>query len=121
MAMGACDVADEFFNAVLAGDGDRLREVMTPDGIVWHNFDNEAKPRDVAIGLIEKAAGGISDFSFDDVWVKTTGTGFVRTHIARGRQADGRQLEIYVACVGTVKDGRLSHLYEYFDSAQGPG
>jgi ketosteroid isomerase-like protein len=44
--------------------------------------------------------------------------GFVEQHLLRGKLADGREVSLAACIVCKVRDGRITRLDEYFDSAE---
>jgi len=63
----------------------------------------------------------VKDFRYEDAVRSTTETGFVEEHAVRGTLPDGTALELAVCVVATVKDGRVTDVREYLDSAASIG
>lgn len=111
-------LAKRFFDAVEAGDIDTLVACYAPDAKIWHNTDQaEQTPEDnrkTLAGMVTR----ISDRLYDNRRVDVFAGGFVQQHILRGtRIHDGVRLQLPACIVCLVKDGRITRLDEYFDSA----
>jgi uncharacterized protein len=111
-------VADVLFEALLAGDGGKLEELFDPAAVLWHNFTGHEDGRAAFVPGFVRFAGMVQGLKFEDVRRVGTPTGFVEQHTLTGRTADGTPVAIRECLIGTVKDGRITRLNEYLDSAQ---
>jgi len=68
--------------------------------------------------MVGKAVTG---FRYEDAVRSATGTGFVEEHAVRGTLPDGKPLELAVCVVADVKDGKVTFVREYVDSAASAG
>jgi len=112
-------LAKRFFDCVEAGDVDGLVACYAPDAKIWHNTDGlEQAPEDnrkTLAGMVTR----ILDRVYDNRRVRSFPGGFVQQHVLRGtRKHDGVRLALDACIVCEVKDGRITRLDEYFDSAQ---
>src|SRR6478736_2729048 len=80
-----------FFAAIEAGDLGTLREIYAPDAVIWHNDD-----------LLEQ--------SVDDNLKVLQGL--------RGRLPNGADVELHAAMYLQVRDGHITRIEEYLDSAR---
>jgi ketosteroid isomerase-like protein len=111
-------LAKRFFDCVEAGDIDGLVACYADDAKIWHNTDGlEQSPADNARTLRGFVAA-ISNRIYDDRRLAVFDGGFVHQHMLRGiRVSDGGQVALPACIVCRVKDGKITRLDEYFDSA----
>ncbi len=111
-------LAKHFFDSVEAGDIDGLLACYAPDAKIWHNTDQEVQTPDDNRKTLASMVTRISDRVYEDRRIDLFPGGFVQQHILRGtRVQDGVRLELPACVVCRVKDGRITRLDEYFDSA----
>jgi ketosteroid isomerase-like protein len=111
-------LAKRFFDYVEAGDVDGLVACYAPDAKIWHNTDGlEQRPEDNRKTL-KAMAERILDRVYDERRVAVHPGGFTHQHVLRGtRKHDGVRLALPACIVCQVKDGKITRLDEYFDSA----
>lgn len=111
-------LAKRFFDCVEAGDVDGLVACYAPDARIWHNTDRlEQTPAEneaTLKGMVKR----ISDRVYAHRRLQVFPGGFVQQHVLQGtRIHDGVRVELPACIVCEVKDGRITRLDEYFDSA----
>ncbi|KRB41005.1 MAG: nuclear transport factor 2 family protein [Pseudomonadota bacterium] len=110
-------LAARLFDAIERGDVDGVADCYAPDLVVWHNFDNLDQSREdnlkTLAGMIER----ISERRYEQRRVDVFDGGFVQQHVLTGRRKDGVYVSMPGVLVGTLKDGKISRLNEYLDSA----
>jgi ketosteroid isomerase-like protein len=111
-------LAKHFFDCVEKGDVDGLVACYAPDAKIWHNTDGvEQSPEDNRQTLKGMAAR-IVDRLYDERRVHVFPEGFVHQHVLRGtRKHDGQRVSLSACIICQVKDGKITRLDEYFDSA----
>ena len=113
----ALAAAERLFAVVEAGTLDEMRAVFADGATIWHNTDN------TTIGVEQSIAGiraiqGISDrFHYTEIQRAPTPSGFVQQHTLLVRLKDGRELVDRACCVCSVREGRITHMDAYHDSA----
>ena len=112
------DLAKRFFDCVEAGDVDELVACYAPDAKIWHNTDRQEQgPEDnrkTLAGMVMR----IVDRVYADRRVEVFASGFVQQHVLQGtRKHDNVRVELPACIVCAVKDGKITRLDEYFDSA----
>ena len=112
-------LAKRFFDCVEAGDIDGLVACYAPDAEIWHNTDEQIQgPEDnrkTLAGMVTR----ILDRVYDNRRLEVFPGGFVQQPTRRGtRKQDGERLALPACIVCAVKDGRITRLDEYFDSAR---
>jgi hypothetical protein len=60
----------------------------------------------------------LQNFSYDDVRIEPTPSGYVQQHILRCKGPKGEAVEVYTCLIATVRGGKLLHIDEYMDSKQ---
>jgi len=111
-------LAKRFFDSVEAGDIDTLYDCYAPDAKIWHNTDEQEQSRDDNAQTLRGFAKRISNRVYANRRVQVFDGGFVHQHELQGVRADGVQLSLPACLVCLVKDGKITRLDEYFDSAR---
>lgn len=112
-------LAKRFFDCVEEGDINGLVACYAPNAEIWHNTDEEIQgPEDnrkTLAGMVTR----ILDRVYDNRRVEVYVGGFVQQHILRGtRSLDGVRVALPACIVCAVRDGKITRLDEYFDSAR---
>ena len=112
-------LADTMFGAIEDGDIDALRSVYADDIVVWANFDGVGQPLEKALRTVGWLISKLADRRYDITRRELIPGGFVQQHILRGtRSHDGVRVALPACIVCAVKDGKITRLDEYFDSAR---
>jgi ketosteroid isomerase-like protein len=111
------EVARRVFDAIEAGDMDTLRSLYHPDAQIWHNTTGVSVTRDDTMQLIEWMNANMPPTRYVDRHLSATDDGFVERHTVVITRSDGSEVLLPCCVVATVEDGRITNLYEYFDSA----
>ncbi|HEX3407854.1 MAG TPA: nuclear transport factor 2 family protein [Caulobacteraceae bacterium] len=111
-------LAKRFFACIETGDVDGLVACYAPGAEIWHNTDGQLQgPEDNRVtlnGLVRYFADRVYDERRLDVFPG----GFVQQHVLRAtRLRDGATVALAACLVCRVKDGQITRLDEYFDSA----
>lgn len=121
MAQDVFAVADRFFGAIEKGDVDTVRDVYSPDVVIWHNTDNIEKTREENLDTLRWAMENVENLRYEDVRRHRIDGGFVQQHTCRGRQkANGQEMILPAVVVCRVEGPHITRLDEYFDSTQAP-
>lgn len=112
-------LAKRFFDCVEQGDIDGLVACYAPNAEIWHNTDEQIQgPEDnrkTLAGMVTR----ILDRVYDNRRVEVYAGGFVQQHVLCGTRAlDGVRVALPACIVCAVKDGKITRLDEYFDSAR---
>lgn len=118
--MDNAEIAKQLFAALAGQDEAAVRRLCAPDMRVRQNT---ARPMSLDTLLRFNAAVGraVKDFRYEDAVRSATGTGFVEEHAVRATLPDGTALDLAVCVVATVKDGKVTDVREYLDSAAAVG
>ena len=110
-------LAKRFFDAIEKGDIDAVRAIYAPDAVIWHNNDGLATSREDNLKVLTGFIKAVPTRHYIDRQVGAFDGGFVQQHLLKGKLANGKDLALACCIVCQVKDGRITRLDEYFDSA----
>jgi len=111
------DLARRFFDAIEAGDTETAAACYADDAAIWHNTDGQLQGKAANLETLKRFTGAVSDIRYTDRRVASFAGGFVQQHVLKARRGE-REVELAAAIVCEVRDGRITRLDEYFDSAQ---
>lgn len=109
---------DRFFAAIESGDVDVVRELYTPDAVIWHNDDLLEQSVEDNLKVLRGLHGVLSELSYEVVRRADVPDGVLQQHVLRGRLPDGRPVALHCAMYLHVRDGHIARIEEYLDSAQ---
>ena len=110
-------LAERFFAAIEAGDAETLREMYDPDVEIRHNTDGAVQGRDDNLATLAWMGRNLPDLRYTEIRRSATAGGFVQQHVLVATNRAGRRVEVPACIVTTVRDGRITRLDEYLDSA----
>jgi len=113
----AMAAGERLFRTVEYGDLAELRDIFTPDAMVWHNTDEKLVDVETTIANLEKIRAGASLFHYTGIKREPTPSGFVQQHILLIEMPDGRHMRDLACCICRVENGRIAHMDAYHDSA----
>jgi len=111
-ALAAC-----LFDAIENGDVEGVAACYAPELVVWHNFDGLEQPREDNLKTLAGMVSRISDRRYENRRVDIFDGGFVQQHVLTGVRKDGVRVSMPGVLIGRVRDGKISRLDEYLDSA----
>lgn len=111
------DLAARFIDAVAAGDLDTVRSIYAPDAVIWHNNDGRETTVEENLRVLGWMATKVTGKRYDDIRRQETDNGYVQQHVLRGTAPNGEAFEVAACLVVEVRDGRITRLDEYLDSA----
>jgi ketosteroid isomerase-like protein len=113
----ALEVADRFFAAAEAGDIATIEALYAPDAQIWHNTDGVVQSREQNLQTLGWITTNLSDIRYTKVRRSATDDGFVQQHVFEATNRAGQRIEVPACVVATVRDGRITRIDEYLDSA----
>ena len=113
----ALDLAERFFRAVERGDIDQIRAIYAPDARIWHNHDRKEQTVDENLRVLGWVAKNLTNRRYRVERRVAIPGGFLQQHILEADTAGG-PFSMPACFVVQIKDGRISRLEEYLDSAQ---
>jgi len=99
-------------------DADAVRSIYAPDARIWHNFDDALQTVEQNIESMHWVHSKLNNLHYDVQDRVVIQDGFVQQHILRGTLASGEPFALHACAVCKVKDGRITELREYLDTAQ---
>ncbi len=111
-------LCERFFAAVASGDLDAVRSMYAPDAVIWHNNDDAEQSVEQNLRVLRWATSNITGFRYEDARMTVTADGFMEQHVLRGTAPNGDEVRVPACIVCAVRDGRITRLDEYLDSAQ---
>jgi ketosteroid isomerase-like protein len=110
-------LAERFFDAVERGDLETVQAIYAPDAIIWHNSDGIAGTVADNLRTLTNFIKFVPERRYAESRLDVFDGGFVEQHVLKGTLASGKQVSLDACIVCKVKDGRITRLDEYFDSA----
>ncbi len=110
-------LATAFFDAIEAGDIEKVQAIYAPDAIVWHNTDGVAQPVADNLATLTNFIKFVPERRYTERRLAVFDGGFVEQHLLKGKLRSGKEVSLSACIVCEVKDGRITRLDEYFDSA----
>ena len=112
------EVVVRFFAALEAGDIATLREIYAPDAVIWHNDDLLEQPVEDNLKVLQGLHRAVSGLRYDVVRRVPAADGMLQQHVLRGNLPDGTEVELHAAMYLQVRDGHITRIEEYLDSAK---
>jgi ketosteroid isomerase-like protein len=107
-----------FFAALEAGDIETLRAIYAPDAVIWHNDDLIEQSVDDNLRVLRGLHRAVSGLRYDIVRRALVADGIIQQHVLRGHLPDGAEVELHAAMYLQVRDGHITRIEEYLDSAK---
>jgi ketosteroid isomerase-like protein len=112
------EVVVRFFAALEAGDIATLREIYAPDAVIWHNDDLVEQPVEENLKVLQGLHRALSGLRYDIIRRVPAADGVLQQHVLRGSLPDGTEVELHAAMYLQVRDGHVTRIEEYLDSAK---
>lgn len=110
--------ADRFVGAIQSGDTDTVRACYAPDAKLWHNTDGIEQTVDQNMKVLDWFIRKLPDRNYRVLRREVLPDGFLQQHVLEATLPDGRPFKMSACCVIRMKDGVISRLDEYLDSAE---
>ena len=112
------ELCDRFFDAIEKGDYETLESCYAPEAVVWHSHDCLYQARADNLAMLKQGMETLPKMRFKDRRVRVFEGGFVQQHTMHVTRENGFEGKMDVCFIGYVRDGRLSRIYEYFDTGR---
>ena len=109
-------IAERLFAAITAGDVAAVRALYSPEARIWHNTDGATQSAEENLMVLGWVTTHIRALRYEEVRRQATADGFVQQHVLRGT-VGGVEIAVPACIVTTIRDGRITRLDEYLDSA----
>jgi ketosteroid isomerase-like protein len=110
-------VANKLFDGIEKGDVSVLDDVYADDVEIWHNTDNLVQSKADNVATLKGFVSRIAERRYTDRRLSAFPGGFVQQHRLTGVRKDGARVSLAACIVCSVRNGRITRLDEYFDSA----
>ena len=110
------ELAARFVDAIERADIDQIRVIYAPDARIWHNFDGKEQTVDENLKVLRWMARNLANRRYRIQRRVAIPGGFLQQHVLEGETAGG-PFAMPACIVVQVKDGRITCLEEYLDSA----
>ena len=114
----ARELVIRFFAALEAGDIGTLREIYAPDALIWHNDDLLEQSVEDNLKVLQGLHRAVSGLRYDVIRRAATADGVLQQHVLRGQLPNGAEVELHAAMYLQVRDGHITRIEEYLDSAR---
>ncbi len=112
------EVVVRFFAALEAGDIGTLREIYAPDALIWHNDDLLEQSVEDNLTVLQGLHRAVAGLRYDVIRRAAVSDGVLQQHVLRGMLPNGAEVELHAAMYLQVRDGRVTRIEEYLDSAK---
>jgi len=110
-------IASAFFAAIERGDLDAIRELYSPEAVIWHNVTGQSQTREENLRLLRYFTGRVSELRYEVLAREFFQGGFVQRHILHGKLKSGDLITAPVCLVVYVSGRKIDRLFEYLDPA----
>lgn len=112
------DFAERFVGAIQAGDTAAVRACYAPDAKLWHNSDGIEQTVDQNMKVLDWFIRTLPDRNYRVVRREPLPDGFLQQHVLEATLPDGKKWAMDACVVVKMKDGVITRLDEYLDSAR---
>jgi catechol 2,3-dioxygenase-like lactoylglutathione lyase family enzyme/ketosteroid isomerase-like protein len=114
--MGNVEIAEALFEAI-AGRNDRGVRSLCASNVRTRQNNGAEMDLEAFLALSNAVQAVVRDFRYADAVRSATATGFVEEHAVRGTLPDGQTIDIAACVVADVRDGKITDIREYLDTA----
>ena len=111
------DLAGRFMTAIETGDLDTVRACYDPDARIWHNNDDLEQTVDQNLRVLAWVARKLPGRRYRVLRREALADGFFQQHVLEASLPDGGAFAMPACLIVRMKDGRITRLDEYLDSA----
>jgi ketosteroid isomerase-like protein len=111
------ELAARIFAAIEAGDVDTVAALWDEGIAVWHNTDGIEQTKTENLRTLAWMARTTASRSYREVRRHETPIGFAQQHVLHLTFPDGRVADLPAALFVEVRDGRVTRIDEYLDTA----
>jgi ketosteroid isomerase-like protein len=111
-------LCDRFFDALEQKDYKTLESCYAPECVIWHSHDMLYQSRESNLAMLKEGMKTHQKMHFADRRVHAFEGGFVQQHTLFVTRQNGYVGKMDVCFIGYTRDGKLSRIYEYFDTGK---
>jgi ketosteroid isomerase-like protein len=117
--MSEPNIIDRFFGSMQDCDTAIVRDCLTEDAIVWHNYDRIAMSVEDVVKAWEAMATNFAERGIADARCQQTPSGYVQQHLFVVRLKSGKRKVWPVCIVVQVRGEKIARIDEYIDVSEG--
>lgn len=110
-------VAKSLFDAVERADLDAVAALYHDDIEIWHAAENAVSTKAENLDRLRRSTSQTPGRRYEQRDLRIFPGGFVQRH-AMTRTRGGVDVTAFACVVALVRDGRVTHIYEYWDNPQ---
>ena len=110
--------ADRFIDAIERGDVEAVRACYAPDAKIWHNTDKVEQTVEQNLKSVAWFGRKLPKRSYRVVRREALKDGFLQQHVLEAHLPDGGTWSLSACVVIKMRDGVITRLDEYIDSAE---
>jgi ketosteroid isomerase-like protein len=110
-------LAERFMAAVETGDMEAARTCYAPDARIWHNNDGVEQTVEQNLKVLGWVARKLPGRRYVVSRREVLSDGFMQQHVLEANLPDGTAWSMPACVIVRAKDGRITRLDEYLDSA----
>jgi ketosteroid isomerase-like protein len=111
------DLAERFFSAVERGDLEAVKAIYAPGAVIWHSHDLKEQGVEENLRVLGWMARNLTNRRYRVHRRVAIPGGFLQQHTLEAMTAGG-PFAMPACIVVEAKDGRITRLEEYLDSAR---
>jgi len=110
--------ADRFIAAIEHGDVEAVRACYAPDAKIWHNTDKLEQSVEQNLKSVAWFARKLPQRTYHVQRREVLKDGFLQQHVLEAKLPDGGTWSLSACVLIRMKDGVITRLDEYIDSAE---
>jgi ketosteroid isomerase-like protein len=114
----ALDVAQRLFDAIERKSVDAVAALYADDIAVWHNFSNAAQTKTENLTVLTGLTKNVAHIRYDVTERLLLGDRVMQRHLLRCKVENGEEIVIPACIFVTARDGKITRIDEYLDTAQ---
>ena len=114
----ALDVAQRLFEAIENKSVDAVAALYADDVAVWHNFSNTTQTKAENLKTLDGLTKNVAHIRYDITERLLLGDRVMQRHLLRCRVENGEEVVIPACIFVTARNGRITRIDEYLDTAQ---
>jgi ketosteroid isomerase-like protein len=110
------ELAAQWEKACRAGDAEAITALVAEDAVIWFNYQNKELDRAAYRALLDEGYRNFRNTKYHDFRVMLHENGFVEQATLES-ECDAGKISAPFLLITTVKNGKITRIDEYFDSA----
>ena len=110
------DLLDAFFDAITAGDIEAVASMYDEDVRVWHNVTDRAVDAAASLAILRYYVRTVSGRRYEVIERRHWPGGAMQRHVLHGR-VGSQTIHAPVSITFAIRDGKITAIHEYVDSA----